>query len=205
MYQPKKYKKQDPEYIFEFIKLHPFASFILKGDRLLATHIPVLIEGNSQSFRLYAHIANHNEQLQFLKNDAEALMIFQGAHGYVSSSWYQEKDISTWDYSAVHVNVKLRLQTREELETSLVNLVHRFEEGQSNPLYYKDIPKQMLEDHLPLITGFWAEPVKIEGVAKLHQTYKKKDVESVVNHLNDGDALSKELSKNIREENNGSN
>ena len=205
MYQPKKYKKQDPEYLYEFIKQHPFASFILKGNRLLATHIPVLLEGDSQNFRLYAHIANHNEQLQFLKNDAEALMIFQGAHGYVSSSWYQEKDISTWDYSAVHVNVKLILQTREELETSLVNLVHRFEKDQSNPLYYKDIPKQMLDDHLPLITGFWAEPFKIEGVAKLHQSYKKKDVESVIHHLSEGDALSKELSKNIREENNGSN
>jgi len=86
-----------------------------------------------------------------------------------------------------------------------MNLVHRFEKNQANPLYYNDIPKQMLEDHLPLITGFWAEPIKIEGVAKLHQSYNKKDVESVITHLNEGDALSKELSKNIREENNGSN
>ncbi|RKS55135.1 PaiB family negative transcriptional regulator [Gillisia mitskevichiae] len=203
MYQPKKYKKQDPAYLFEFIKQHPFASFILKGERLLATHIPVLIEGNSQNFRLYAHIANHNEQLQYLKDDAEALMIFQGAHGYISSSWYQEKDISTWDYSAVHVNVKLKLQTREELVSSLDNLVQEFEKDQTQPLYYKDIPKQMLEDHLPLITGFWAEPFKIEGVAKLHQSYKKEDVNAVIHNLNEGDALSKELSKNIREENNG--
>jgi len=205
MYQPKKYKKQDPEYLFDFINEHPFASFVLKGERLMATHIPVLIEGNFQNYKLYAHIANHNEQLEFLKDGVEALMIFQGAHGYVSSSWYQDKDISTWDYSAVHVNVKLKLQTNEELQTSLMNLVHRFEKNQANPLYYNDIPKQMLEDHLPLITGFWAEPIKIEGVAKLHQSYNKKDVESVITHLNEGDALSKELSKNIREENNGSN
>lgn len=205
MYQPKKYKKQDPEYLFDFINEHPFASFVLKGERLMATHIPVLIEGNFQNYKLYAHIANHNEQLEFLKDEVEALMIFQGAHGYVSSSWYQDKDISTWDYSAVHVNVKLKLQTNEELQTSLINLVHRFEKNQANPLYYNDIPKQMLEDHLPLITGFWAEPIKIEGVAKLHQSYNKKDVESVITHLNEGDALSKELSKKIREENNGSN
>ncbi len=201
MYQPKKYKKQDPKYIFEFIKQHPFASFILKGERLLATHIPVLIEGNSRDFRLYSHIANHNEQLQYLKNDVEALLIFQGAHGYVSSSWYKEKDISTWDYSAVHVNVKLKLQSREELEASLENLVHRFEKNQAQPLYYKDIPKQMLEEHLPLITGFWAEPFKIEGVAKLHQSYKKQDVASVIVHLENGTPLEKELSKEIRKEN----
>ncbi len=201
MYQPKKYKKQDPKYLFEFIKQHPFASFILQGERLLATHIPVLIEGNSQKFRLYSHIANHNEQLQYLKNETEALLIFQGAHAYVSSSWYQEKDISTWDYSAVHVNIKLKLQTREELETSLENLVHRFEKNQTQPLYYKDIPKKMLEEHLPLITGFWAEPFKIEGVAKLHQSYMKQDVASVIDHLEKGTPLEKELSKEIRKEN----
>ena len=201
MYQPKKYKKQDPEYLFEFIKTHPFASFILKGERLLATHIPILIDGNSKKFRLYSHIANHNEQIQYLKNDAEALLIFQGAHAYVSSSWYQEKDISTWDYSAVHVNIKLKLQTREELENSLENLVHRFEKNQFQPLYYNDIPKQMLEEHLPLITGFWAEPFKIEGVAKLHQSYKKQDVASVIEHLEKGTPLEKELSKEIKKEN----
>ena len=201
MYQPKKYKKQDPKYLFEFIKQHPFASFILQGERLLATHIPVLIEGNSQKFRLYSHIANHNEQLQYLKNETEALLIFQGAHAYVSSSWYQEKDISTWDYSVVHINIKVKLQTREELETSLENLVHRFEKNQTRPLYYKDIPKKMLEEHLPLITGFWAEPFKIEGVAKLHQSYKKQDVASVIDHLEKGTPLEKELSKEIRKEN----
>tara|TARA_R100001369_G_scaffold29172_4_gene52727 strand:+ start:217144 stop:217752 length:609 start_codon:yes stop_codon:yes gene_type:complete len=201
MYQPKKYKKQDPKYLFEFIKQHPFASFILQGERLLATHIPVLIEGNSQKFRLYSHIANHNEQLQYLKNETEALLIFQGAHAYVSSSWYQEKDISTWDYSVVHINIKVKLQTREELETSLENLVHRFEKNQTRPLYYKDIPKKMLEEHLPLITGFWAEPFKIEGVAKLHQSYKMQDVASVIDHLEKGTPLEKELSKEIRKEN----
>ncbi|MCF4100823.1 FMN-binding negative transcriptional regulator [Gillisia sp. M10.2A] len=204
MYQPKKYKKQDPQYLFEFIKQHPFASFILKGERLLATHIPVLAEGNAHSFRLYSHIANHNEQFSYLKDGVEALMIFQGANAYISSSWYKEKDISTWDYSAVHVNVKLKLQSRVELENSLENLVNNFEKSQESPLYYKDIPKQMLEDHLPLITGFWAEPVKVEGVAKLHQTYEKDDVEAVIGHLKKGDALSQKLSMDIREENNGS-
>ena len=90
MYQPKKYKKKDPQYIFDFIQAHPFATFILNGSRILATHIPVLPEGNAKEFRLYSHIANHNEQFSCLKDGAEALLIFQGAHGYISSSWYKE-------------------------------------------------------------------------------------------------------------------
>lgn len=201
MYQPKKYQKEDPEYIFDFIKQHPFATFILNGNRILATHIPVLTEGNFEKFSLYSHIANHNEQLQFLKDGAEALLIFQGAHGYISSSWYREKDISTWDYSAVHVNVRLKIQTREELENSLQKLVGHFESSQKNPLYYNDIPEQMLKEHLPLITGFWCEPFKIEAVAKLHQGAHKEDIISITKNLEaQEDPFALELSKNIKTE-----
>lgn len=202
MYQPKKYKKQDPQYIFNFIEQHPFASLVIKGETLLATHIPVLAEGTSEDFRLFAHIANHNEMLRYIKDGAEALLIFQGAHGYVSSSWYQEKDISTWDYSAVHVNVKIKLQTSEELELSLEQLVRHFEGSQDAPLFYKDIPEKMLKEHLPQITGFWCEPKEIKGVAKLHQSYSKEDIRSTIEHLeNSSNPVDYELAKNIKKEN----
>ena len=85
----------------------------------------------------------------------------------------------------MHINVKIKLQCREELEASLKKLVERFEKDQEKPLWYEDIPLKMLEDHLPLITGFWCEPIKIEAVAKLHQAYDKDDVSSVIRHLNE--------------------
>lgn len=201
MYQPKKYKKEDPNYIFEFIKEHPFATFIVNGEELLATHIPVLAEGEPDDFKLYSHIANSNAQLKFLKDGTRALLIFQGAHGYISSSWYAKKDISTWDYSAIHINVKISLQTKTELESSLNKLVANFEKNQKNPLYYKDIPTQMLEEHLPLITGFWCEPLKIKAVAKLHQEYQQTDVQRVIKNLKDQDLPSaNQLAKDIEKE-----
>lgn len=201
MFQPKKYLKKDPGYIFEFIKAHPFATFVLNGEKILATHIPVLVKGTPEKFQLYGHIAAANEQYKYLKDGLEALVIFQGAHGYVSSSWYKDIDISTWDYSAVHVNVKLKLQSRQELEESLENLIAHFEKDQKNPVLYKDLPKQMLEDHLPLITGFWMEPIKVQAIAKLHQGFDKDDVHSVTRHLEERqDPISKQLSKNIQKE-----
>ncbi len=202
MYQPKKYKKKDPQYIFNFIQQHPFATLVINGNVLLATHIPVLAEGVAEDFRLFAHIANHNEMLEHIKNGAEALLIFQGAHGYISSSWYQEKDISTWDYSAVHVNVKIKLQTSDELELSLEKLVKHFESSQDAPLFYKDIPEAMLKEHLPQITGFWCEPTMIKGVAKLHQSYSKENIRSTIEHLEkSNNPMNMELAKNIKKEN----
>lgn len=203
MYRPEKYKKDDKSFVFSFIQKNPFATFILNGKRLLATHIPVLAEGDENDFKLFSHIANHNEQLEYLKDGAEALVIFHGSHSYISSSWYQEKDISTWDYSAVHVNAKIKLQSREELKESLQKLVEHFEKGQENPLFYLDLPEQMLKEHLPLITGFWLEPYKVEGIAKLHQSYSKQDIKAVAGKLNSsGDSMKKELGAAMKKENN---
>lgn len=202
MYRPLKYRKDDEEFIFSFIKKHPFATFVLNGKRLLATHIPVLPLGKPHDFKLFSHIANHNEQLAFLKNGAEALVIFHGPHAYVSSSWYREKDISTWDYSAVHVNARVVLQNKQELEYSLKKLVQQFEDKQEKPLFYDDLPKSMLREHLSQITGFWLEPYKIEGVAKLHQAYHKDDIRAVAKKLDEVDGYQeKALSDEMKKEN----
>lgn len=202
MYQKNRYLKDDPKYIFEFIRNHPFATFVLKGERLLATHIPVLAEGDVQNFRLFGHISNeYNEQIRHLENGREALLIFHGAHWYVSSSWYKRKNVSTWDYSAVHVNAGITIQSREELKDSLKKLVENFEKKQEKPLYYNDIPEKMIEGMLPLITGFWAEPFHLEAVAKLHQGYREEDVQSVIHHLGKADNPSaRQLSEDIRNE-----
>lgn len=202
MYRPKKYIKDDKKFVFSFIKENPFATVVMNGERLLATHLPVLTRGDEDSWTLFTHLANHNEQAKLIKDGVEVLVVFHGAHSYISSSWYKEKDISTWDYTAVHVNAKIRLQSREELETSLQKLVQHFEELQKEPLYYKDIPKPMLDEHLPLITGFWLEPFKVEGVAKLHQSYPKHDLEAVLEILeNSEDSMKKKLAEDIRKEN----
>ena len=203
MYRPKKYIKDDKDFVFSFIQKNPFASFIMNGNRLLGTHVPVLTEGDEKEWILFSHLANHNEQAALLKDGAEALIIFHGPHAYISSSWYQEKDISTWDYSAVHVNAKIRLQTIVELESSLEKLVQYFEKDQDSPLYYKDLPGKMLDDHLPLISGFWLEPYKVEGVAKLHQSYPAHDVVAVIDKLaKSGNCIHRQLGEDIKKENN---
>lgn len=133
-----------------------------------------------------------------MKDGTEALLIFQGAHRYVSSSWYLEKDIGTWDYSGVQVNVRLKIQTRKELEGSLQKLAGHFETHQKDPLLYNDIPEQILKKHLSKITGFWCESFKIEAIAKLNQGANKEDIISVTKNLKAiKDLLASELSKDI--------
>jgi len=183
MYQPKKYKKKDKSYITSFIDEHPFSTFILKGKTLMATHIPILNEGSENILKLTGHIANHNSMKDYLENDMEVMLIFKGPDAYVSSSWYEEKDISTWDYSAVHVQARLYLQTDFELENSLKNLIHTFEKKQENPLFYEDIPKQIINNNFQHITGFYCIPYEIEAIAKLHQGFSTKDINNISKQL----------------------
>lgn len=201
MYQPERYRKDDPNYLFEFIQKHPFASFIIQGKELMATHIPLLPVGRPEKFRLFGHIANHNEQCQYLKNGLETLLIFQGAQAYVSSSWYRKKDVSTWDYSAVHVNARLILQEPGELASSLEKLVHQFERHQDQPLWLRNLPDNLVKDQLSRITGFWCEIIRIRGIAKLHQGFEEEDLRRIMLNLEkQEDPQAKEISNQISKE-----
>lgn len=189
MYQPKRFQKEKDDYQLKFIKNHPFATLIVKENEFLATHIPILIEEKTDKKILYGHIANHNKMKEVLKDGTEVLLIFQGAHGYISSSWYTNKDISTWDYSAVHVKATIKIQIPEELETSLRKLIKKFEQPMENPLLYDDIPQEIIDENFKQITGFWLYPTKIEAIAKYHQGFSKKDVHHIIQKLkgkNDG-------------------
>ncbi|MFD2513300.1 FMN-binding negative transcriptional regulator [Pontibacter locisalis] len=202
MYKPSQYEKKDPEFIFSFIQEHPFATLVLQGDRLLATHIPVLAKGPKDAFCLFGHIANHNPQREWLKDDKEVLLIFQGAHAYISSSWYTKPDISTWDYSAVHVSARVKLQQEDELRESLQKLISKFESVQENPLYYEDIPNDILEEDIKGITGFWLFPTHIDAIAKLSQNQSDENLSSIVAHLQqDNCPVHQELVNQIKKEN----
>ncbi|MDN3725101.1 FMN-binding negative transcriptional regulator [Aequorivita sp. SDUM287046] len=185
MYQPPKYKNNDPEYIFRSIKQHPFATVVMRGEELLATHIPVLVDGTASDYKLFAHIANHNPMREHLMDHKEMLLIFKGPDAYVSSSWYADPNIPTWDYTAVHINAKIQLQTEEELHWSLDQLIDHFEKDQSHPIASKDIPDDMWAENFKNITGFWLFPFKAVGIEKLHQGFEKKDIITIKKKLND--------------------
>jgi transcriptional regulator len=203
MYQPEKYKKKDNSYICEFIAHHPFATFVTNNGNMLATHIPVLLtDAKKSDFTLFSHMAKHNEQVSHLRDGAESLVIFQGAHGYVSSSWYEDDNISTWDYSAVHVNATLKLQTEAELRAGLEMLVHRFEKDQNHPKEFHDLPLELIDSHVSRIVGFYLIPTRVQGIAKYHQGSSEQDIRSVIDHLEErNQPLDPELIKRIKDEN----
>lgn len=199
MFQTDKYKKKDKDFIYQFMLKYPFATLITCEKELKATHIPILRKNDAEVLCLYGHIANHNEQLKDIISEGKALLIFKGPDSYISSSWYTKKDISTWDYSALNINCRIKIQTQEELIKCLKKLVYHFEKDKANPVFYQDLPENLIDDHLSKITGFWLYPEKIQGIAKLHQGFKKEDIYNITEELEkQGDSQAYEVSRQLK-------
>lgn len=127
MFIPKIYKSEDQELMKKIINENAFALLISNKEKLSATHSMFLLNENNGEFFLETHISKVNFQAKVLKDDDEVLCDFLGAHSYISSSWYEKPNVSTWNYEAVHIRGKVKLMTDEELYKHLEKLTFKYE------------------------------------------------------------------------------
>jgi transcriptional regulator len=102
MYVPKYAQRDESSLIHKFILEHPFATlmtFDKEADAPFANHFPFLFEPNGSGVRLMSHMARSNNQWQQLEADSRVLVVFQGAHSYISPSIYVNAlNVPTWNY-----------------------------------------------------------------------------------------------------------
>lgn len=98
MYIPKYYEMKDYENIKDFITANNFATIVTNhGSTPTASHLPLNIEEREDSLYLSGHFAKANKQWQTIDENDKILIIFSGAHGYISSTWYETEDVPTWE------------------------------------------------------------------------------------------------------------
>ncbi len=78
---------------------HPFATIVTAD--LRATHMPCLLDEDAVELVLLGHVARADPVCASL--DGPLLLIFHGPHGYISSSWYEDDRIPTWNHVTLHV------------------------------------------------------------------------------------------------------
>src|SRR3712207_5621180 len=86
------------------VRAAPFAAIVTAD--LRATHMPCLLEEDAGGDRLtiLGHVALADPVAETLAGPV--LLIFQGARGYVSASWYESDTIPTWNHVTLHVRGK---------------------------------------------------------------------------------------------------
>lgn len=183
MYIPKQYHMNHDEAV-QMMKSYPFA-LLITGDenRPLATHIPLEIREDAGKIYATGHIAYGNIQKKTLDNNRNVLLIFQGPHAYISSSWYECQEVPTWDYLAVHAYGTARILTQDELISALDTMLKHYESHRENGRLWHTFNPELLEREMKGIVGFEIEITSIQAAAKMSQNRNNTDYKSIVGEL----------------------
>lgn len=192
MYTPPAFKITDPNLIHTFLAQNSFGVLITaqQGEAPTGTHLPFLFDwSHGPNGRLCAHMARANPHWRVLQGMhdkvEEALVIFFGAHGYVSPRYYEPGPaVPTWNYETAHVYGVPSLpadttEFRHHLET-----LAAFHEGDAvNPWRMENEDPQFIEKMMAAIVPFEIDITRIEMKAKMSQNKPEKTQQKVVESL----------------------
>jgi transcriptional regulator len=174
VYIPKHFDASDVAWCHEHIRREPFAIMVGvdQAGAPFATHLPILLDHAPAPLgTLLGHVARPNPQWQLFAADRSALVVFPGAHAYVSPSLYaQHPSVPTWNYVAVHAyGVPRVIDDPERVRTLLDRLVHTFEDGRATPWRMDSLSDPYLTGMMRGIVAFEIPIDRLEGKAKLSQ------------------------------------
>jgi transcriptional regulator len=194
MYIPTAFRTDDRAALFDLIERHGFGTLVSVIDWApFASHLPFLLD--REAGVLLGHLARANPHARALDGGAEALVIFQGPHGYVSPSWYATAPaVPTWNYAAVHVRGVPRRLDEARVRDLLDRLVRRYESGRQRP-WANDLPADFRDRMVRAVVGFEVPITSLEGKFKLSQNRSAEDRRGVIQALRQGDAEEQALAE----------
>jgi transcriptional regulator len=193
---------EDEPQIIEFIKQNAFGTLVAQVDqRPHGTHLPFVLDKNSGGKAiLTGHIARANPQWKSIPHQSEVLVMFQGPHAYISSSWYNHENVPTWNYLAVHVYGKIRIIEGEELLIHLKKLVDTYEEGRPNRVSVEEMSDTYLQGQIRALVGFEILISEVQASAKLSQNRDEVNYNNIVTQLSKSDLdLDKKMASEMKE------
>jgi transcriptional regulator len=124
------YLMTDPAEVARLVRGNPWATYVSStSSGLVASHYPTLLDEGAEELTILSHFGRPDEQLHEL-GEHELLVIVQGPHDYVSSSWYAPgDDVPTWNHVTAHLYGVPEILSDEENFAVLASLTDHFEGG----------------------------------------------------------------------------
>ena len=187
MYIPSYYKQKDIDKTIAFMQAYNFASLISIQDNIpIATHLPFIIEKESEALVLYSHLSKANPQWKtFSENNI--LVIFSEPHAYISPSLYSGKqEVPTWNYVAVHAYGKISILPSDEEKLAVLHKQMQFFEAGFIE-QFNTLDKKYIDGLLKGIVAFEITVTKLQAKEKLNQNKSEKDRLNVKKHLTESE------------------
>lgn len=184
MYIPKYFNVTNVDEIWDFVQKNSFGTIVTtKKEKPIATHLPFGLAKKGNDYFITGHMTYGNPQWRTFETCEDVLVMFQGPHSYVSSSWYGHEEVPTWNYQAVHVYGKASILDKEELIEELTTMLKKYEENRENPVLWDKLSPDLLKSELKGIVGFKIKVGDIQAAYKLSQNRNETDYINIIDKL----------------------
>jgi transcriptional regulator len=186
MCRPSIFSEDRLEVLHALMNAHRLATLVTAGvGGLMANLVPFILIETGEKGILRAHLAKANDQLNALREGAEALVIFQGPETYITPSWYASKAehgkvVPTWNYAVVQARGTPRvIEDHDWLRAQIGALTTAMESSRSTPWKVSDAPESFVAAQVNGIVGVEIPIEHIEGKWKVSQNRTDADRQSV--------------------------
>lgn len=200
MHIPKMYRTNDLQILKKIISENSFALLISSKPKLRATHAMMLWnDDNPENPFVETHISMTNIQAKEISNSDELLCDFLGTHTYISSSWYNHINASTWNYEAVQILGIAELMNNEELYNHLNKLTNKFESQQKCPMTMEKMGEKFVNSAMKGAFGVKIYPTEISIAQKFSQNRNDEDFANIIAQLEKSTSLvDKEMAEKMK-------
>lgn len=173
----------DPEEVKRLIRAYPWATFVSHTKKgLVASHYPVLVDESAEELTIVSHFGRPDDRNHEL-GQHEMLVIIQGAHDYISASWYEPGDlVPTWDHMTAHLYGVPEVLSDEENYQMLAALTDHFERHYEGGRSLSENEAQSRHEATGAI-GLRMRVTRFDARAKLSQTKSADVVNRIITEL----------------------
>ena len=152
---------------------HPLAWVVSGlGAEIRATPLPIRprFDTDGRLTHLVGHFARSNPQVEGLRHDPRALILFLGPQGYISPSWMGDRtQAPTWNYASAQFLVEVELMSDpDELQALLQDLIDTVEARRPDAWRLEEMGERFARLSR-MIVGFQAHILDTRAKFKLGQ------------------------------------
>ena len=183
---PKLFRSEDFNLLKEIIKENAFSSLISYKSKITSTKAMMqLKELDNDLFIIETHINRANPVAKKIEIGDEVLCDFLGAHSYISSSWYDHTNVSTWNYEEVQIYGLVEIMSDDELYNHLKKLTDFFELPQKCPMTLERMGKEFVEKEMKGALGIKIIPTDVKIKRKLSQNRDDANIQRIIENLDE--------------------
>jgi len=178
------YRITDESVVKDLVRRHGWVTLVSHTSKgLVASHLPVVVQ-DGEGFELVGHFGRPDDENHELTAPSESMIVVQGPHGYVSSSWYGTgPTASTWDFVVVHLyGVPEPILDPEENMRALAELQSKYESALPDPVLMEETP-ELAHSLARGARAFRFRVARWQGRNKMSQNRPAEVVERIVTQL----------------------